>query len=59
MMNPTGAGGVLVAAIFLVVLLYRAAPQLIAIMNAAVPVVIVVGLVVAALRVVWFYTRSW
>jgi hypothetical protein len=59
MVNPTGLSGVLIAGIFLVVLMYRAAPQLIAVMDAAVPVIVAIGAVVAVLRVVWFYTRTW
>jgi hypothetical protein len=54
-----GATGLLVVWIFLIVLIARAAPDLVAVMNAAMPLVIVVGIVVAVLRVVWFYTNRY
>jgi len=59
MMNMNGASGLLVVWIFFIVLIARAAPELIAVMNAAVPLVIVVGVVVAVLRIVWSRTGRW
>jgi hypothetical protein len=35
------------------------APRIAQIMSALVPLVMVVGIVAAVLRVVWFYTRRW
>jgi hypothetical protein len=34
-------------------------PSIAAILNALVPLVLVVGIVAAVLRAVWFYTRRW
>jgi hypothetical protein len=49
----------LVVAIVVLSLLVSAGPTIVAILNAAVPLVIVGGLVAAVLRVVFFHTRRW
>lgn len=59
MTGMSGASGLLVVWIFLIVLIARAAPDLVAVMNAAVPLVIVVGIVAAVLRIVWSRTGRW
>jgi hypothetical protein len=41
------------------VVLVAASPTLVRLMDAAVPLVIVVGVVVAALRAVFYVTRGW
>jgi hypothetical protein len=41
------------------VALVAAGPTLVSLAEALVPLVLVVGVVVAVLRVVWFYTRRW
>ena len=52
-------GGLLVTAIITVVLLAAAAPLLIALGHALLPLVFVVGVVAIALRLVFFHTRKW
>jgi hypothetical protein len=54
--SPTG---LLVAAIVLLCFLVSAGPTLVALLDAAVPLVIVGGIVVAVLRLVFFHTRKW
>ncbi len=49
----------LVVAIVALAVLVSAGPTLVALTNAAVPLVIVVGVVVVALRLVFFHTRRW
>ncbi len=50
---------VLVVAIVALSVLVSAGPTLVALVNAAVPLVVAVGLVAAILRVVFFHTRRW
>jgi hypothetical protein len=49
----------LVAAIVLLSALASAGPTLIDLTHAAVPLVVVVGIVVALVRLVFFHTRNW
>jgi hypothetical protein len=49
----------LIVAIVTLSLLVSAGPALVALANAAVPLVLVVGIVVAVLRLVFFHTRRW
>jgi hypothetical protein len=48
---------VLLAVLMIVVALAAVGPRIAQIINALVPLVLVVGVVAAVLRVVWFYTR--
>jgi len=48
----------IVAIVFLSVLV-SAGPALVALVNAAVPLVLVVGVVAVGLRLVFFHTRRW
>ncbi len=41
------------------VVLVAAGPTLVCLVQAALPLVVALGVVVALLRVVWFLTRSW
>ncbi len=45
------------AAVF-TLLAVAAAPTLMGLVGAFIPLVLVLGVVIAALRIVWFYTRS-
>lgn len=56
-MNKTT--GFLIGSFVLLCLLVSAGPVLIALLGAAVPLVIVGGIVVAILRLVFFHTRKW
>lgn len=47
----------LIAAILGLVLLTAAAPVLLELSSAVIPAVLVIGVVVALLRLVWFYTN--
>jgi hypothetical protein len=49
----------LIAAIVSLCLLVSAGPTLVAVMNAAIPLIAVAGVVVAILRLVFFHTRKW
>jgi hypothetical protein len=49
----------LIAAIVALSVLVSAGPTLVALANAAVPLVIAVGVVAVALRLVFFHTRRW
>lgn len=49
----------LVAAIVALAMLVSAGPALVALANAAVPLVIAGGVVAIALRLVFFHTRRW
>jgi hypothetical protein len=49
----------LVVAIVALAVLVSAGPTIVAILNAAVPLVIVGGIVAAVLRLVFFHTRRW
>jgi hypothetical protein len=49
----------LVIAIVGLAVLTAAGPTLVALAHAAVPLVIAVGVVVLALRAVWFFTNRW
>ena len=49
----------LVASVALMSVLVSAGPTLVALANAAVPLVIAIGIVVAVLRLVFFHTRKW
>jgi hypothetical protein len=55
----TGISGVLIAYIFAVVLTVQAAPVLIAVANALLPVVLVAAVAVALLRLLFIHTRRW
>lgn len=55
----TGISGVMVGYIFAVVLTFHAAPVLIAVANAVLPVILVAGGVIALLRLLFVYTRRW
>lgn len=55
----TGLSGVLVAYIFAVVLTVHAAPVLIAVANVLLPVVLVVAVAIALLRLLFVHTRRW
>ncbi len=55
----TGLSGVLVAYIFAVVLTVHAAPVLIAVSNALLPVVVVIAVAVGLLRLLFVRTRRW
>lgn len=48
--------GFLAASVAVIVVLAATGPTLIALLEAAVPLAVVVGLVVATLRVVWYVT---
>ncbi len=47
----------LIAAVIALVLLTAAAPLLLELSNAVIPAVVAIGVVVALLRLVWFYTN--
>ena len=49
----------LILSIIGLAVLSAASPVLVALFNAAVPVVLVVGAVVLLLRSVWFFTNRW
>jgi len=49
----------LIVAIVALNILVAAGPTLISLVNAAVPLVIVAGVVVGVLRLVFFHTRNW
>lgn len=49
----------MVGYIFAVVLTFHAAPVLIAVANAVLPVILVAGGVIALLRLLFVYTRRW
>jgi hypothetical protein len=51
--------GWLVAAIVVLCFLVSAGPTLVSLVHAAVPLVIVGGIVAAVLRLVFFHTRRW
>lgn len=55
----TGLGGVLAAYCFAVVLTVQAAPILIAVANALLPVVVLVAVAIALLRLLFVHTRRW
>jgi hypothetical protein len=59
MSHPNHLTAWLVAAIVLLCFVVSAGPTLVAILHAAVPLVIVGGIVVAVLRLVFFHTRKW
>jgi hypothetical protein len=52
-------GTFLLVAVVLLGLLMSAGPTLVDLMRAAIPLVLVVGLVAAILRLVFFHTRKW
>jgi len=52
-------GGLLTTGVVAVVLLAAIAPLLIELSRALLPLVLVVGIVVAVLRLVFFHTRRW
>lgn len=52
-------GGLLVTAVIALVLLAALAPLLIELSHALLPLVLVVGVVAVALRLVFFHTRRW
>ena len=54
-----GIAGTLRAAVVIVIAAALFGPALARLADALVPVVLVVGLVVAVLRVLWFYTGRW
>ncbi len=54
-----GPSSVLVAYIFAVVLTVQAAPVLVAVADAVLPVILVAGGVIALLRLLFVYTRRW
>lgn len=54
-----GPVGWLVAAIVVLCFLVSAGPTLVSLVHAAVPLVIVGGIVAAVLRLVFFHTRRW
>lgn len=58
MSHGLSAGKLLVGVVVLVALC-SAGPTLVALLNAAVPLVIVGGVVAAVLRLVFFHTRRW
>jgi len=49
----------LVVSVAILSVLVAAGPTLVALANAAVPLVIAIGIVVAVLRLVFFHTRRW
>ncbi len=49
----------LIVAIIALTVLVSAGPTLIALVHAAVPLVIAVGIVAVVLRLVFFHTRNW
>jgi hypothetical protein len=49
----------LVASVALMSVLVSAGPTLVALANAAVPLVIAIGIVVGVLRLVFLHTRKW
>lgn len=49
----------LVTVILVLVALAAIGPRITQLMGAVVPLVLVVGIVVAVLRLVWFHTRRW
>lgn len=49
----------LLVAIVVLCLLVSAGPTLVALAHAAIPLVLVVGVVIAVLRLVFFHTRKW
>jgi hypothetical protein len=51
--------GLLAVSVVVLSVLVAAGPTLVALANAAVPLVIAIGIVVAALRLVFFHTRKW
>jgi hypothetical protein len=52
-------GGLLITAIVALVLLAATAPLIVALSRALLPLVVVVGVVVVAVRLVFFHTRGW
>lgn len=52
-------GGFLIACIAALVLMAAAAPMLIALSHALLPLVIVAGVVIVAVRLAFFHTRRW
>ncbi len=52
--RPT-LGSVLIALIVLLV----AAPLLVQLLSAAIPLVVIAAVVIGGLRLLWFYTRQW
>lgn len=54
-----GPSSVLVVYIFAVVLTVHAAPVLVAVADAVLPVILVAGVVIALLRLLFVYTRRW
>jgi hypothetical protein len=60
MTHPTTSKtGFLIVAIVALSILVSAGPTLIALVQAAVPLVIAVGVVAVILRLVFFHTRQW
>jgi hypothetical protein len=59
MRSPSRLVPGLVACVVLLAVLVSAGPTLIALIHAAVPLVIAIGLVAAVLRLVFFHTRRW
>jgi hypothetical protein len=51
--------GWFVGAVVALAMLVSAGPALVALANAAVPLVIAIGVVAAVLRLVFFHTRRW
>ena len=49
----------IVTAIFVLLAVAAVAPRLAVILNALVPVILVVSISAAVLRMVWWYTRRW
>jgi hypothetical protein len=56
MKSPTNY---LIAAIVALCLLVSAGPTLVAVMNTAIPLIVVIGVVAVILRLVFFHTRKW
>jgi hypothetical protein len=59
MNHKTAPPTYLVVAIVALCLLVSAGPTLVALMNAAIPLVAVAGVVAVVLRLVFFHTRRW
>lgn len=56
-MNKTA--GLLVAVIVLLAVLVSAGPTIVALVHAAVPLVLVIGVVVVLMRLAWWLTGRW
>jgi hypothetical protein len=57
--KPPNRTPALVAVLLVLVLLVSAGPTLIALFQAAVPVIIAIGAVVVIVRLVWFFTTRY